>query len=63
MTQLFGRFTSPASSVQFPGAAFVAASLLSATCFAIYYTTTRREQREVVAEPEPRPQDSEIGVT
>jgi MFS transporter, DHA1 family, tetracycline resistance protein len=41
MTQLFGRFTSPAAPVHLPGAAFLAASLLTCVCLAIYWSATR----------------------
>ncbi len=41
MTQLFGRFTAPTAPLRIPGAAFLAASLLTWTCLAIYWVTTR----------------------
>ncbi|HEV8598137.1 MAG TPA: TCR/Tet family MFS transporter [Gemmatimonadales bacterium] len=41
MTQLFGRFTAPTAPVRIPGAAFLAASLLTWTCLAIYWSATR----------------------
>jgi DHA1 family tetracycline resistance protein-like MFS transporter len=41
MTQLFGRFTSPTAPAHVPGAAFLAASLLTWTCLAIYWSATR----------------------
>jgi DHA1 family tetracycline resistance protein-like MFS transporter len=41
MTQLFGRFTSPSAPVHLPGAAFLAASALTAVCFVIYRSATR----------------------
>ena len=41
MTQLFGRFTSPGSTVHVPGAAFFAASALTVACFFIYRLATR----------------------
>jgi DHA1 family tetracycline resistance protein-like MFS transporter len=47
MTQLFGRFTAPTAPVHLPGAAFLAASLLTWTCLAMYWSATR--------EPPPSP--------
>jgi DHA1 family tetracycline resistance protein-like MFS transporter len=41
MTQLFGRFTAPDAPAQVPGAAFLAASLLSWTCLGVYWSATR----------------------
>jgi DHA1 family tetracycline resistance protein-like MFS transporter len=41
MTQLFGRFTAPTAPAHVPGAAFLAASLLTWTCLAIYWSATR----------------------
>ena len=41
MTQLFGRFTAPAAPVHLPGAAFLAASLLTWICLAMYWSATR----------------------
>ena len=41
MTQLFGRFTAPTAPVHLPGAAFLAASLLTWTCLAMYWSATR----------------------
>ena len=41
MTQIFGRFTAPGSSVQLPGAAFLTSALLAALCFAMYWRATR----------------------
>lgn len=41
MTQLFGRFTAPDAPAHVPGAAFLAASLLTLVCLAIYWSTTR----------------------
>ena len=41
MTQLFGRFTSPSAPVHLPGAAFIAASLLTLVCLGIYWSATR----------------------
>jgi MFS transporter, DHA1 family, tetracycline resistance protein len=41
MTQLFSRFSSPAASLHFPGAAFAASTLLAMTSFAIYWSVTR----------------------
>lgn len=55
MTQLFGRFSSPGAAVRFPGAAFVAASLLAATCGVIYWTVTRERAAPVAAAPLGRP--------
>ncbi len=47
MTQLFGHFTSPDVQVHVPGAAFLAASLLTWSCLGIYWFATRL--RPVVA--------------
>jgi MFS transporter, DHA1 family, tetracycline resistance protein len=44
MTQLFGHFSSPDAPVHLPGAAFVAAALLSAGCGTLYGWSTRRAQ-------------------
>jgi DHA1 family tetracycline resistance protein-like MFS transporter len=41
MTQLFGRFTAPNAPVHVPGAAFLAASLLTLVCLAMYWSATR----------------------
>jgi DHA1 family tetracycline resistance protein-like MFS transporter len=41
MTQLFGRFSSAGSGLSLPGAAFIAAALLSSACFAVYWSATR----------------------
>ncbi len=41
MTQLFGRFAAPTARPHLPGAAFVAAALLAATAFGIYWAATR----------------------
>ena len=41
MTQLFGHFSSPAAPVYFPGAAFVASTVLATTAFVIYWSVTR----------------------
>jgi DHA1 family tetracycline resistance protein-like MFS transporter len=41
MTRLFGFFSSAEAPFEFPGAAFVAAALLSAGCFALYVAATR----------------------
>jgi DHA1 family tetracycline resistance protein-like MFS transporter len=43
MTQLFGRFSGSEASVHLPGAAFLAATLLTIVSFAIYYRATREE--------------------
>jgi len=40
MTQLFGHFTSPDTRVHIPGAAFLAASLLTWVCLGIYWFAT-----------------------
>ena len=50
MTQLFGRFTAPDAPVHFPGAAFMAAAVLTASCFVIYWVATREPARGA---PEP----------
>lgn len=44
MTQLFGRFSAPNAPVHLPGAAFVAATLLAMTSFAIYWLATRESR-------------------
>jgi DHA1 family tetracycline resistance protein-like MFS transporter len=41
MTQLFGRFAAPDAAFRVPGAAFMAAAMLSAACWLIYWTVTR----------------------
>ncbi len=41
MTQLFGRFTAPNASAHVPGAAFLAASLLTWICLGVYWSATR----------------------
>jgi len=41
MTQLFGRFTAPNAPVHVPGAAFLAAALLTLVCLAMYWSATR----------------------
>ncbi len=41
MTQLFGHFTAPDVTVHVPGAAFLAASLLTWCCLVIYWYATR----------------------
>ena len=41
MTQLFGRFTAPNAPAHVPGAAFLAASLLTLICLVIYWRATR----------------------
>jgi MFS transporter, DHA1 family, tetracycline resistance protein len=46
MTQLFGRFTAPNAPAQVPGAAFLAASLLTLVCLAIYWSATRAPAQE-----------------
>jgi MFS transporter, DHA1 family, tetracycline resistance protein len=47
MTQLFGHFTAPNASIQLPGAAFLAAALLTVGCFAIYWSATRERPMPV----------------
>jgi MFS transporter, DHA1 family, tetracycline resistance protein len=42
MTQLFSYFSSPAAPVHFPGAAFMASTLLATTSFVIYWFVTRQ---------------------
>ena len=44
MTQLFGRFSAPGAPVHLPGAAFVAATVLAMTSFAIYWVATRESR-------------------
>ena len=46
MTQLFGRFTSPGAPAHVPGAAFLAAALLTLVCLAIYWSATRTPVHE-----------------
>ena len=41
MSHLFSRFAAPDAPVHLPGAAFVAAAVLAATCFGIYWSATR----------------------
>jgi MFS transporter, DHA1 family, tetracycline resistance protein len=41
MTQLFSYFSSPAAPVRFPGAAFVASTVLAVTAFVVYWSVTR----------------------
>ncbi|MGQ0701547.1 MAG: TCR/Tet family MFS transporter [Gemmatimonadales bacterium] len=41
MTQLFWRFTGPGAPLRLPGAAFLAASLLTLACLALYWFATR----------------------
>jgi DHA1 family tetracycline resistance protein-like MFS transporter len=41
MTQLFSRFSAPDAPVHFPGAAFLAAAILTAGCLALYWAATR----------------------
>jgi len=50
MTQLFGRLSAPTALVHLPGAAFLAAAILTAACLAIYWSVTR--------EPVPAPEAS-----
>jgi DHA1 family tetracycline resistance protein-like MFS transporter len=49
MTQLFGRFTSPNARVHLPGAAFMAAAVLTVGCLAIYWFATVSPVSEVAA--------------
>jgi DHA1 family tetracycline resistance protein-like MFS transporter len=49
MTQLFGYFTAPAAPVHVPGAAFLAAGVLTAACLAVYYAATREPAAQPVA--------------
>jgi DHA1 family tetracycline resistance protein-like MFS transporter len=56
MTQLFSRFAAPDARVHFPGAAFLAAALLTGACLALYWAATREPaERELpeaqVAQP------------
>jgi MFS transporter, DHA1 family, tetracycline resistance protein len=46
MTQLFARFTAPDSAVHLPGAAFLAASLLSVASLAVFVVSTRKSVSE-----------------
>jgi DHA1 family tetracycline resistance protein-like MFS transporter len=41
MTQLFGRFAAPTARLHLPGAAFLAAALLTTACLGIYWASTR----------------------
>jgi len=41
MTQLFGRFTAPTAPAHVPGAAFLAASLLTLVCLGVFWSATR----------------------
>jgi len=41
MTQLFGRFTAPTAPAHVPGAAFLAASVLTWICLGVYWSSTR----------------------
>jgi DHA1 family tetracycline resistance protein-like MFS transporter len=47
MTQLFSRFAAPDARVHFPGAAFLAAALLTGACLALYWAATREETAEL----------------
>jgi DHA1 family tetracycline resistance protein-like MFS transporter len=46
MTQLFGRFTAPDAPAHVPGAAFLAASLLTVICLGLYWSATRVPSQE-----------------
>jgi DHA1 family tetracycline resistance protein-like MFS transporter len=46
MTQLFGRFTRPNAPAHVPGAAFLAASLLTVVCLGIFWSATRVPSQE-----------------
>lgn len=46
MTQLFGRFTAPNAPAHVPGAAFLAASLLTWICLGVYWSATRAPAQE-----------------
>jgi DHA1 family tetracycline resistance protein-like MFS transporter len=46
MTQLFGRFSSANAPARLPGAAFLAASLLTWMCLALYWAATRTPRSE-----------------
>jgi DHA1 family tetracycline resistance protein-like MFS transporter len=50
LAQLFGYFAGPAAPVSLPGAAFVAAAVLSSACWVIYWAATR--ERPSVATPQ-----------
>ena len=50
MSQLFGRFTSPTAPAHVPGAAFLAASLLTWTCLGVYWSATRAPAQATVAQ-------------
>jgi DHA1 family tetracycline resistance protein-like MFS transporter len=41
MTQLFGRFSSPAARIHLPGAAFFASAVLATACLGIHWASTR----------------------
>ena len=49
MTQLFGRFASPAAPVHLPGAAFLAAALLAAVALMVYWLVTRESRAGVLS--------------
>jgi len=51
MSQLFGRFAAPEAPVHLPGAAFVAAAVLTAACIVIYGSAAREH---AASSPEPR---------
>ncbi len=46
MTQLFGHFAAPTTSPHVPGAAFLAASLLTLVCLGIFWSATRVPAQE-----------------
>ena len=52
MSQLFARFSEPDAPFHLPGAAFLAAAILSACCFGIYWNAVR-EKATVRAAVEP----------
>jgi MFS transporter, DHA1 family, tetracycline resistance protein len=50
MTQLFGYFSAPTAPLQFPGAAFVSAALLSVGCAALFTQALRRQAANAAAQ-------------
>ncbi len=51
MTQLFGRFSAPDAPIHLPGAAFLAASILTAFALATFALAARHEATELQTEP------------
>ena len=52
MTQIFGRFSAPEAPLHFPGAAFLAAALLTASSGVLFWAVTRSAAPAAVAVPE-----------